>query len=209
MARLNFLKGSIRGKIGQFVGSSVHGTEYIKAYTPPSNPKTEGQVAVRTVFKHVTAIAKAIYEAVLKPYTFPRPQKMTAYNRIIQINKAMFAEGRWDPAKLKIFEGPLGNPGIKSAVISDAGAKATVTWETAAGEGSDVALVILHNETAGKTLSAQGTRQDGTLEIDSAALDPADLTKVHAYLVFAQPPAHGSSEKGQVSGTAYLAVSAV
>ena len=209
MATLNFLKGSINGKLGQFVGSSVHGTEYIKAYTKPSNPKTEGQVAVRTVFKHVTALATAIYQAVLKPYTFPRPQKMSAHNRMVQINKAMFAEREWHPANLKIFEGPLGNPGIKSAVISDVSAKATVTWETAIGEGTDIALVILYDETTETALTAQGTRQDGTLEIDTSTLDQTALTKVHAYLVFAQPPAHGSGGKGQVSGTAYLAVSAV
>jgi hypothetical protein len=209
MARLNFLKGSIRGKVGQFVGSSVHGTDYIKTYTPPSNPRTEGQVAVRTVFKHATAFAKAIYETVLKPYTFPHPKKVTAHNRMIQVNEAMFREGEWNIAKLKIFEGPLGNPGIKTAVISDASLKVTVTRETAVGEGSDLAFVILHDETADKTLTAQGTRQDGTLEIDTAAFNQADLSGVHAYLVFAQPLAYGSGGTGQVSGTAYLAASAV
>lgn len=32
MATLNFIKGSIKGKIGQFVGSSWRGKDYIKTY---------------------------------------------------------------------------------------------------------------------------------------------------------------------------------
>jgi hypothetical protein len=75
MATLNFIKGSIKGKVGQFVGSSWKGKDYIKTYTPPSNPRTEGQVGIRNIFQHVGHIAKAIYEPVLKPYTFPKPQK--------------------------------------------------------------------------------------------------------------------------------------
>jgi hypothetical protein len=92
MAELNFIKG----KVGQFVGSSWRGKDYIKTYTPPSNPKTEGQVAVRTIFQRTAHIVKAIYEGVLKPYTFPKPHKMTAYNKMIQVNKDMFDDKEWD-----------------------------------------------------------------------------------------------------------------
>jgi hypothetical protein len=49
MAQLNFIKGTIRGKI--------------KTFTKPGNPRTADQVAVRTVFYNVSQIAKAIYEA--------------------------------------------------------------------------------------------------------------------------------------------------
>jgi hypothetical protein len=202
------VKGSIKGKVGQFVGSSWRGIDYIKTYTPPSNPRTEGQVAVRSIFQHVAYIAKAIYAEVLKPYTFPKPQKLTAYNRMIQINKEMFDDREWDQMKLKIFDGPLHNPGIASAAVTaGADSKATVAWSPAVGEGTDVALVVIHDETTEKTLAGKGTRQTGTLEVDTAILDQADLTKVHAYLVFAQPPAHGSDETGQVSATAYSPVS--
>jgi hypothetical protein len=65
-------------RVGQFVGSSWRGKDYIKTFTPPANPKTEEQVAVRTIFQHIAHIAKAIYEGVLKPYTFPQPRNITA-----------------------------------------------------------------------------------------------------------------------------------
>jgi hypothetical protein len=67
MATLNFIRGSINGKLGQTVCSSSRGKEYIKTYAPPSNPNTEGQAAVRTIFQHTVHIVKAIYEPVLKP----------------------------------------------------------------------------------------------------------------------------------------------
>jgi hypothetical protein len=121
MATLNLLRGSIKGKLGDIVGSSWRGKEYVKTFTPPSNPNTEGQAAVRTIFQHTTHIAASIYEPVLKPYTFPKPRKMTAYNRMVQINKPLFHELTWDQTKLKIFEGPLFNPGITAASIQNTG----------------------------------------------------------------------------------------
>jgi hypothetical protein len=33
-------KGTIKGKVGQFVGSSWKGIDYIKTYTPSGNPRT-------------------------------------------------------------------------------------------------------------------------------------------------------------------------
>jgi hypothetical protein len=42
MATLNFIRGSIKGRVGQFVGSSWRGKDYIKTFTPPSNPQDCG-----------------------------------------------------------------------------------------------------------------------------------------------------------------------
>ncbi|MDR0644252.1 MAG: hypothetical protein LBG05_04955 [Treponema sp.] len=90
MATLNCIKGSIKGKAGQFAGSSWKGKDRIKTCAPPGNLRTEGQAGVRNVFQHVGHIAVAIYEPALKPYTFPKPQKMSAFNKMARINKEMF-----------------------------------------------------------------------------------------------------------------------
>ncbi|MDR1901362.1 MAG: DUF6266 family protein [Treponema sp.] len=206
MATLNFIRGSIKGKVGQFVGSSWRGKDYIKTFTPPSNPRTEGQVAVRTIFQNVAHIAKAIYEAVLKPFTFPRPHRITAYNRMVQINKALFEAMAWDPAKLRIFEGPLFNPGIASASIS--GASVSVSFDAATGEGTDAALAVVYDEITGQTMSAQGVRADAVVTVPIATFDQADLSGLYAYLVFSQEPAQGTNDPGQVSNTAYFKVPA-
>lgn len=99
MARLNFVRGSIKGRVGEFVGSSWKGEDYIKTFTPPSNPRTEGQVAIRTVFQHITQIASQINADVLKPYTFPKPQKMTATNRMVHVNQELFDDKKLGPVK--------------------------------------------------------------------------------------------------------------
>jgi hypothetical protein len=44
------------------------------------------------------------------------------------------------------------------------------------------------------------------VDVPIATIDQADLSLLHAYLVFSRPPAQGTSETGEVSGTAYLKV---
>jgi hypothetical protein len=209
MATLNFIKGTIRGKIGQFVGSSWKGKNYIKTFTKPGNPRTADQVAVRNIFQHVSHIAKALYANVLKPYTFPRPRRQTAYNRMIQINKVMFEAKAWEPEKLKIFDGPLYNPGISACSIDYPGEdreQVGFEWPTLPGDQNDVAIGVLYDEVSGKTLYARDTRDKGVMIIKTETIAPIDKTKAHVYLIFAKPPADGTGEAGQVSGTAYAKV---
>jgi len=87
MATINWIKASLRGRLGEIVGSSWRGKPYVKTYTKPHDPKTPKQMTVRDIFGHVCSIAKVIYHPVLKPYTFPKPQGMTAYNKMIHINR--------------------------------------------------------------------------------------------------------------------------
>jgi hypothetical protein len=203
--------GVVKGRVGKFVGSSWKGIDYIKTYTPPGNPRSEDQVIIRAIFQHCAHIGKAINQSVLKPYTFPKPVKMTAYNRMVQINHAMFGDLVWDQTKLKIFDGPLFNPGITAAVIQNAGtatATARVTFDGAVGDGTDIAIAIIHDEVTETTLHGQATRADAQIDVPIATFDQTNLSQLHAYLVFSKPPAHGTGETGQVSGTAYLAVPA-
>ena len=211
MATLNFIKGSIKGKIGQFVGSSWRGKDYIKTYTPPSNPKTEEQTVVRKIFQHVGLIAKAIYASVLEPYTFPKPQKMTAFNKMMQVNKKMFNDKVWDQTKLKIFDGPLYNPGIETAHIQDDGPDGIavmITFYPDGGAASDIPIGIVHDEVSERTfVQVENSRTAATVGVQLfLPAGQTDLTKLHAYLVFSQPPAAGTGETGQVSSTAYLKV---
>jgi hypothetical protein len=209
LATLNFVKGSIQGRVGEFVGSSWKGKSYIKTFTAPSNPKTVGQVAIRTVFQHIIHIASQINPIVLKPFTFPRPQKQTPVNRMVHINRELFGGKVWNPEKLSIFEGPLFNSGIESAVIENEGtvsAQVKVTFSSTLGDGADKAVAVIYDGISQKALAAVADRQAGQVLVSIATLDPADLSDLHAYLVFSQPPAQGTPESGQVSGTAYLKV---
>ena len=72
---------------------------------------------------------------------------------MVQINKAMFDAKEWDPVKLKIFEGPLSNPGITSAAIS--GDTATITFD-ADGEAGDKAIGVIFDAASGAVLYGEG-----------------------------------------------------
>jgi hypothetical protein len=209
LATLNFIKGTVNGKLGVFVGSSWKGKSYIKTFTPPGNPRTADQVAVRSVFQHTARFAKAIYEGVLKPYTFPVPQKMTAYNRMIQINKPMFDDKVWDPSKLKIFDGPLYNPGITSTVFSstanDQGCELSFKFSSGPDK-TDLAIIFIYDEDSGSIGFSKETRGSGVIGIDLPMITTFDKNKLHSYLVFVRPPVEGTGEQGMVSSTAYKKV---
>jgi hypothetical protein len=119
---------------------------------------------------------------------------------MIQINQAMFDTKLWESEKLQIFEGPLDNPGITGAAVS--GKTATVTFATA-GEATDKAIAVIFDEASCGAFHAEATRAAGTVSVSLAALDSIDVSKIHAYLVFVREPVLGTSEKGQVSITAY------
>ena len=206
MASLNFIKGTLKGRVGQFVGSSWRGKEYIKTFTRPGNPRTPNQVAVRSIFRQTANIAKGLYRGVLLPYTFPKPQKMTAYNRMIQINQPMFYSKDWDLSKLKIFEGPLFNPGIENAIIENPGTaneSLFFQWNNSPEHSNDIAIPIVYDAASASVLFTVCIRSTTEVNVPTGVLRPVDPTKIHAYLVFAKPPAEGTGETGMVSGTAY------
>ena len=204
MATLNFVKGSIKGKVGQFVGSSWKGIDYIKTYTPTGNPRTQGQVTIRTIFQRCAHIGKAINEGVLKPYTFPKPVKMTAYNRMLQINKAMFHDHIWNPKKLQILDGQL-KPETLERVEWGAGPfdmevywTPDATWQ----EGQDdIAIAVAHYERNETTAYGFATRKDGLIIMDVSAFGSSfDVEHVYVYLCFARLP-DGTDKQGQNSIT--------
>jgi hypothetical protein len=210
MAKFRYHAGKLSGSIGkELTYSSWRGINYVKIYNAPSNPKTKDQVAVRTVFQHTAMVAKAIYEGVLKPYTFPHPKKITAYNRMIQINQAMFAEKEFDYSKLKIFEGSLHNPGLTNVAIENPGGQNEsifFQWSEFQADPNDIAIPIVFDTATSTALFSISKRSVSEINIPTGSLRPIDPASLHAYLVFAKPPTEGTGEQGQNSRTAYLKV---
>jgi hypothetical protein len=152
----------------------------------------------------VSRIAKPLYEKVLKPFTFPKPKRQTAYNRMIQINKPMFDKKEWDPARLKIFEGPLDNPGITSAALTADTVK--VSYSSTPGHEQDRAIAVIYNEATGAVIHKSGPRAIGFIDVSVAGMEQAEAANLHAYLVFVFEPMPNTSETGLCSGTSYKKV---
>jgi hypothetical protein len=128
---------------------------------------------------------------------------------MVQINKEMFDDKEWDQTKLKIFDGGLYNPGITSAAANaQSGVSVVITFVGTGGSSADIPIGVVHDEASEKTFSTVGDKQEtGTITVPlSLPAGQTDLTKLHAYLIFSQPPTLGAGETGQVSNTAYAAV---
>jgi len=221
LATINWIKANLRGKLGEVVGSSWKGTHYVKTYTKPGNPRTPGQLAVRGIFKHLSTVASGIYHQVLKPYTFPTPQKMTAYNYMIHVNKPMITRKEWDPADLKIFNGPYRTLPITAVLVSNKGLpNEEISIDTDLVEYPDPkktphALIgVIYDAKKGVVLhgiySDENSNTPGLfegVEIKTADFNyTVDFEDLHAYLVFVQLPVQEIGRIGMVSGTAYKKV---
>jgi len=204
MSEINWLKAALKGRLGNVVGSSWRGKDYTKLYTQPSNPNTAGQKGVRSIFAHVGHIAHKIYKGVLAPYTYPVPKDITKYNRMMQINNELYDDKIWAPAKLKIFAGELKTVPIESADYKEVDNQLDVEWGVAlSDDATDDAIILVYYEATGETLYTIAKRGDVNTIMDTTLLGPAlDVTKLHVYLAFSQPPGE-KYEHGQVSNTAY------
>jgi hypothetical protein len=212
MAEINWIKANLRGRLGQIVGSSWKGIPYVKTFTPPGNPKTPNQVAVRNVFANTVHIAKSINRNILRPFTFPKPKKMSAYNRMIQINQPMFSDLEWSPAKLKIFDGPMFTPAIEHVYLVNDGSRVIgveLEIKPYEGELEDILIGVIFDETTNVVLSAwsdMAKEWGGLIEgvtIDTGAYS-LTLENLHAYVALVRPPSENIDEPGMVSKTAYL-----
>jgi hypothetical protein len=101
MARLRFIQGAITGKLGEFVGSRWKGINYIKTFTKPSNPRTEGQISIRKVFKYLSLFASALFSKGLLVFV-PPARRMTERNSVFKANKSMLTNKTFVPSALQV-----------------------------------------------------------------------------------------------------------
>jgi hypothetical protein len=176
------------GKLGKIVYSSQNGKDYAKLYRKPKNPRTPEQMAHRLVFGKINHFARFIYKGVLKPYTFPRPKSsnFAIFNRMMSINGLILSTDEWNPANLKIFEGPLENLGISSAVLT--GDIVKVTFNTEQGREDDVAIAVVYDDKTGLVYYAVGIRSSGSLDVLLSKMASKNADTLHAYLVFSRLP---------------------
>jgi hypothetical protein len=212
MAKFFHDNAAFKGKAGRYVGSSSCGVPYFKRYVKPYDPKTPAQTGVRSAFKRITDVAQTINYGVLRPYTFPRPRKWSAYDHMTKINAPLLNAGEWDPAALKILDGPLYNPGIKTAeiILTRTRAAVYVAFDSGAGADksggpADAACLVVNDERADMTYYAIGTRRKGALNVAIAPIGlPPDFSQVYAYLCFArEPDDFPTGAEGENSATAF------
>jgi hypothetical protein len=197
MSRINFIKGELKGKLGEIVGSSWKGKSYTKTYTKTPNPNTPAQIETRALFKELSHIGQGL-RTPLGQYTRPKPNHMTAYNHLIQLNKQMFGKkgAKWNPLELVIMSGELTSAAIATAEFDSAALTATVTWNGTAGAAADKAFIVVHDDESKRTVyAAEIDRSAGTVTIDAAAFaNVSSYSEIYAYLAFYHIAENGAGE---------------
>jgi hypothetical protein len=117
MAKLSFIRGAATGKMGEFVGAKWKGINYIRLYAKPSNPRTEGQISIRLVFKALSQFASALFGIGLLQL-IPPVRRMTERNTIFKVNKKMLTDKTFRPNELKLSKPnyPVQNAPIVAAI---------------------------------------------------------------------------------------------
>jgi hypothetical protein len=209
MAEFHFLKGTFKGRLGDVVFSSWKGIDYVKTYTKPGNPRTAGQTGHRAVFSRLAHLGKGLNEAVLKPFTFPKPQKKSPYNAFIENNIELLQANLWNIAKLQILNGSLPLDPSKNPIWDAANKTVGFEWEQNAGtpaKSTDVAICVLIQ--ADKVIGIGTVENRAALGYGWTANSAPELMNgpAHIFLAFAQPPTAGTNEPGIVSNTSYATV---
>jgi hypothetical protein len=123
--------GGFSGKVGGVIGTSWKGIAVMKAMPQSvANPRTSGQVAQRTKFKAAQMLADGVKIAIIKPQFDRFAQKMSGFNRFMQINVPKFdstGEPQW--GELIFSTGNIGVVSMESASISIGSANISIHWD--------------------------------------------------------------------------------
>ncbi|MEX0646190.1 MAG: DUF6266 family protein, partial [Balneolaceae bacterium] len=155
MAKLSKgILGGISGKIGNIVGASWRGIDYIRSKpSKVNNPKTEAQQRQRARFGLIMALLKK-----MKPFLQigfrGSAHKQTPLNAAMSVNireaiTGEFPDFEVDTSKLTVSTGNLHGSSNASLDLS-AAENATITWQSEAGisnaSDEDVLMVLLYNQ---------------------------------------------------------------
>lgn len=196
MGKMNLLKANWEGKVGQTVGAKWKDKSTIRTYTKPSNPDTEAQREVRTVFGQMTAFV-ALFSDQIKYLSPLNTRGMSVRNAIIQANKTQIEAGTFDANTLLVSKGGL--PNITGATASFATNKVTVsgTKPVATNITSEAQLVAVVVDATGKRGFANASLlgDNPSVDVDTGALS-AGTYDVYYYII----DKRGSSKVGSNSG---------
>lgn len=163
MGKMNLLKASWDGKVGETVGAKWKNKKTIRTYTKPSNPNTEAQQKVRGAFSDITSFV-ALFSDSIRYLTALDTSGMSVRNAIIKLNKEMIQNDSFAKANLAISKGGLQKVTGESA--SETSGKVTISWSApTATNFTDEALLV----------AVMVQEDTGIVEVKTAAADALSL----------------------------------
>lgn len=195
--------GAISGKVGNVVGASWKGINYIREYVIPANPNTDAQKAERDLFRDIVSMASAALGPVLQVFVDPFLRAQSAWAYFIgKARKTYLVEGVYED--IILTKGNLEGAVIISAVYQ--AALCVVTWsEAVLGNGAltDIACVFIYDkankvgwfdssntrDTEGATVTVGAGRVAANLQCWLFFADHATVPTIKSYSDFEQASA--------------------
>lgn len=192
MGKLNILKAAYYGKVGETVGAKWKNKNTVRVLTIPSNPNTQAQQTVRTVFRDMSKFI-SLFSDQIKTVSALNTRGMSVRNAIIKINKEQIMDGTFTAGDLVISRGGLPTP--QGAAASGAQADGTLTVPVTQITGSNVtakakivvvavsqtaqqAWVQVQDNTAGNVTIATGVAGTNPFNVYVYAIDYRGSAKV-------------------------------
>ena len=132
MGKLNILKAAYYGKVGETVGAKWKNKNTVRVLTVPSNPNTQAQQTVRTVFRDMSKFV-SLFSDQIKNVSALNTRGMSVRNAIIKMNKEQIMDGTFEAGDLVISRGGLPTPGGAAASAAQASGDITVPLVAIAG----------------------------------------------------------------------------
>lgn len=197
MGKMNLLKANWIGKVGETVGAKWKNKKVIRTYSIPSNPRTDAQVSVRTVFKDMTGYV-ALFADQIKYLSSLDTRGMSVRNAILSANKAQVVAGAFDEATLVVNKGGLPNATAFTAGLTTAGNSFTATWTkpTATNITEKAKMVVVAVDPEAKVAVAASALLSAETITVSMPLTAGNAVHVYYYVI----DYRGSSRVGSVNG---------
>lgn len=196
MGKLNILKAAYYGKVGETVGAKWKNKNTVRVLTVPSNPNTQAQQTVRTVFRDMSKFV-SLFSDQIKTVSALNTRGMSVRNAIIKMNKEQIMDGTFAAADLVISRGGLPTP--QGAAASGAQATGDLTVPVTQITGSNVTqkakiVVVAVSQKAQQAWVqvANNTSADLNIPTGVAGTDPFD---VYVYAI----DYRGSAKVGSLS----------
>lgn len=196
MGKLNILKAAYYGKVGETVGAKWKNKNTVRVLTIPSNPNTQAQQTVRTVFRDMSKFI-SLFSDQIKTVSALNTRGMSVRNAIIKINKEQIMDGTFTAGDLVISRGGLPTP--QGAAASGAQGTGILTVPVTEITGSNVTskakiVVVAVSQTAQQAWVAVEDNTTGNVEIQTGVTgtNPFD---VYVYAI----DYRGSAKVGSLS----------
>jgi len=144
--------GGISGKVGNVVGGSWKGIDYIRSLASSvANPRSPGQVSQRSKFTSVVAIGSQLLGSIIQAFWNGKVPKMSGFNAFVKENIEEFtAQGVAIWQNLLFSKGSLLSPSGIIIGSQNSNGDFVINWVDNGGVGNalstDLVSVVAYNE---------------------------------------------------------------